>query len=154
MRKGHLKWTIAELSRKSKIPRTSIYYYLGKNKMQMLLEAIHFFGKFLAGLDNEQMQNYSNKEYAKAMFKSKQLLQKIPNLIPFYFIHRDGSNEIGEWIRYYEKEGINKRKLFFPQLSNAEALAIFYLQMGISLSSQIKTEKEISNALSFIKLND
>ena len=40
--KGHLKWSLSDISKHSGVTRSLIYYYMGKEKEQILEEAIRF----------------------------------------------------------------------------------------------------------------
>lgn len=150
---GHLKWKISDLHRKSKVSRTLIYYYFGKIKKNIVLEACHYFGSILSGVDPELMDLYTKGEVAKALYLNKLALIKVPALIPFYFLYRDSKDEVGAIIRDYETKGIKKRKHFYPHLSESEARALFGLQMGLSLFDKILTQKEIEIGLNMIKLS-
>lgn len=47
--KGHLKWTISEVSRISKITRSLIYYYFGKEKKVIFTESFrHILNLFFS----------------------------------------------------------------------------------------------------------
>lgn len=150
---GHLLWKLSDLHRKSKVSRTLIYYYFGKNKKNIVLEACHYFGRILSGTDEKLMKLYEQNNMTEAMFVNKEMLLKLPSLIPFYFLYRNSKNEIGEIIRDYELRGIKKRKHFFPKLNETELRVLFSLQMGLSLSSQVTTKKEIEIGLNMIKLS-
>ncbi len=149
---GHLKWKLSDLQRKSKVSRTLIYYYFGKNKLNIVREACLFFGPLLSGIDANLMEMYSKNDIANALHNNKKLLQNVPALIPFYFLHRDQKNEIGELIRSYELKGIQKRKKFYPHLSDTEARCLFALQMGLSLFPLIQTLKDFETGLAMISL--
>ncbi len=150
--RGHLKWKISDLHRKSKVSRALIYYDFGKNKNNIVIEACHYFGSFFSGTNDDLMNLYSKGEVSKALYLNKQALLKIPSLIPFYFMFKDSKDEIGEVIRGYEAKGIKKRRHFYPHLSETEARALFALQMGLSLFGKISTQKEIEVGLNMIKL--
>lgn len=150
---GHLKWKISDLHRKSKVSRTLIYYYFGKNRKNILLEACHYFGSILSGLDPELMILYEKGQLAEAIYRNKQMLLKIPALIPFYFLFRDREGEIGDIIRDYESKGVKKRKHFFSHLTDQETKALFALQMGLSFSNLMVTKKDIEVGFSMLKIS-
>lgn len=153
MSHGHLKWKLSDLHRMSKVSRALIYYYFGKSKKNIVLEACHYFGSILSGVDPELMAFYENGQVAQALYKNKMMLIKVPALIPFYFLFREHEDEIGNIIRDYEAKGIKKRKLFYPHLNDVQIKALFALQMGLSLSNRIVNLREIEIGLSMIKLS-
>jgi hypothetical protein len=138
IRGGHLKWTYAELARRSHVSRSLIYYYFGKDKMNLLKEACVLFGELLAGTNKEKMQYWSEGDFVQGIREAKELFKVCPSIIPFYYLHRDKKNEIGELIRSMEKKGIKKRKKFFPHLDDAQARLLFALQFGISSFPGVK----------------
>lgn len=146
---GHLKWTYSQLSRKSKQTRSLIYYYFGKSKIGILQEACKLFGEFLSGTSELHLKFWEEKKYLEATLVTRNILEKSPSLLPFYFLYRGKENEIGELIREYERRGIQKRKKFLPNLTTAQARALFALQMGISTCPEMKT-KDIEEALKII----
>jgi hypothetical protein len=138
IKKGHLKWTYSELSRVSKVTRSLIYYYFGKSKVNILLEACHFFGRELSGNSEVKLQDWKEGRPHEGIIKSKQMLKKLKMIIPFYFLYRDADNEIGELIRHYERMGIRKRRNFYPNLPEDQIEALYALQLGLSFCPHLK----------------
>jgi AcrR family transcriptional regulator len=130
--KGHLKWTISELARKTDIQRPLIYYYFGKEKLNILLEACHLFGKIYAGISPDQKDKFANQDYFNGVKFARDTLKTCPNLAPFYFLNRGKDNEISKLIKHYHNEGLNMR---LKDLEGDETLAkaIFAFQMGMVL---------------------
>jgi Bacterial regulatory proteins, tetR family len=151
LRHGHLKWTMAALHRESKVSRPLIYYYFGRSKKNIILEACHYFGVLLSGTDQLKMKLYDENQVAKALLESKELLIKSPDLVSFYFMHRHSKNEIGELIRSYERKGIKKREKFLK--NEKDAVVLFALHMGISLCSQIYDLEGIQSCLEALKID-
>ena len=148
---GHLKWTYAELARRSGVSRSLIYYYFGKAKINLLKEACVLFGELMAGTNKEKMQYWKEGDYVQGIIEAKALFEVCPSLIPFYYLNRDKQNEIGELIRKYEKKGISKRKKFFPHLSDGEARLLFALQFGISSFPGVRS-KDVELCDSFLSI--
>jgi len=131
IQQGHLKWTYTILARRSKISRSLIYYYFGKEKINILKEACLLFGDEMAGNGEERMQAWKEGKISKGLIKSKELVKEYPYLLPFYFIYRTQENEIGELIRRFESEGEAKREQFFPNLSKQERRIMMSFHMGL-----------------------
>ena len=49
--KGHLKWTLSDISRESKVTRSLIYYYFGKEKKAVLATAYQYLVERFYSLD-------------------------------------------------------------------------------------------------------
>jgi hypothetical protein len=138
--KGHLKWTISELARQTDIKRPLIYYYFGKEKLNILLEACHLFGKIYAGISPSQVGKFAQEDYFTGLKYARDTLKTCPNLAPFYFINRDKENEISKLIKYYHKEGLNMR---LRDLDNDVTLAkaIYSFQIGMVLFDNLEDEE-------------
>lgn len=132
IQKGHLNWTMSELARKSGIKRTLIYYYFGKEKIDILLEACHLFGKIYAGTSDSQKKFFQNNDFFEGLKYTKEILKECPALPVFYFTNRNQDNELSRLIKYYHQQGINTRCEYL----NGDTLlakAIFAFQMGLVL---------------------
>lgn len=149
--KGHLKWRLTDLSRKSGVSRSLIYYYFGRDRASILIEAIKLFGEFMAGTDKLQMRLWDQRDYAEALFEARKIIKRTPYLMVFYFLNRESDTEIGKMIRMFERKGVQKRKLYNPKFDDRQAAALFALQMGISLSPQLHSIQDFRNAVEMIK---
>jgi AcrR family transcriptional regulator len=112
-RKGHLKWTIAELSRSCRVPRPSIYYYFGIEKKAILLSAVRILGEECFGLSPRRMELWRNGQMYESVKESRQFLQEHHELIGFYFSQRYKDHEVGEALRQLEEKYHQKFKRFF-----------------------------------------
>lgn len=128
---GHLKWTYTLLSKKSQISRTLIYYYFGKEKINILKEACLLFGDEFSGQGEERMNAWKEGRIDIGLNKSRDLIKDYPYLLAFYFLYRTKENEIGELIRRSENEAYKKRKHFFPELSDKELRIMFSFHLGL-----------------------
>ena len=151
IKRDHLKWRMSDLSRASGVSRSLIYYYFGRDRSAILSEAIRLFGEPLSGIAKNHMDLWDRKAYAEALYEAKLILDRIPQILIFYFLHRNADSEIGELIRSFEKKGIQKRKKFFPSLDDKGARALFALQMGICVGP-LKTLDEMRKAVEMIKI--
>jgi len=149
---GHLNWTMSQLSRLAKLPRSVLYYHYGNDRKELVFEAVRFFGKHLAGFDNDKLRLYSEKKYTDSIALSRKAFLNSPAIVLFYFLHRNSDGEVGDLIRYYEKLLLDKLKLFFPNCSEAEIEALSTIFLGISISPYIKDNNGISNVLKILKL--
>lgn len=147
---GHQKWTYTLLSKKSAISRTLIYYYFGKEKINILQEACRLFGEVLAGSTEERMQAWEDDKIEIGLNKTRDLFAKYPYLVPFYFLNRSKENQVGELIRKYEKDGHTKRKKFFPNLSESELRVLYSFHLGL-VSFPHLIESDVKAACQILK---
>ena len=78
VKKGHLKWTMSDLSRKSKITRSLIYYYFGREKAEILEEAVKLIGHELAGLNEERLEMWKRGEFLDSLLAAREIIEKAP----------------------------------------------------------------------------
>jgi AcrR family transcriptional regulator len=151
--KGHLQWTISELARKTQIQRTLIYYHFGKEKIDILLEACHLFGKIYAGISSEQEGKFEEDDYFNGLKFARDTLKDCPSLAPFYFINRDRENEISKLIKSYHSQGLKMRS---DNLNGNKTLAkaVFSFQIGLALFDGLADDelKEITSHIGQMKL--
>ncbi|MBS1961866.1 MAG: TetR/AcrR family transcriptional regulator [Bdellovibrionales bacterium] len=131
---GHLKWSVARLARRSGVSRPLIYYYFGKSKIRILLEATKIFGGELAGFTERKTNFWETGRIDLALAESRKLLQEIPGVAAWYYLQRDGETEVGESIRKIEADHVKKIQKYLPEAGEAGARAIFALFFGVSFS--------------------
>src|SRR5690348_13711332 len=101
-KKGHMRWSMSELSRESGITRSLIYYYFGKDKLQILLEAVKALSTHVLGLDPRRMAQWKEGRLREAVLEGYQGVQLSPMLPIFYMLHRSKEGQIGEAFRDME----------------------------------------------------
>lgn len=114
---GHLKWTIVEISKRSKVSRTLIYRYLGKSKLSILENSLRTIFDSLYLMGDFQEKSATEKErLEKLCQKLKQntrQIRKDPKLSAFATLHYAEKNRLGEILRQkevaYIEEQITKK---------------------------------------------
>jgi AcrR family transcriptional regulator len=139
-RKGHLKWTMSELSRKSAITRSLIYYHFGRSKLAILQEAVRVIGEELIGVDPERVQQWRTGNWKSSVLHARELLEQSPSLANFYMLHRARPTEIGESIRKLEDEYMKKLRLIFPHMNESAHHALFAFFFGVTFAPNINEE--------------
>ena len=129
-RRGHLKWTISDLSRSSKVTRSLIYYYFGRSKEDIISEAVRFIGKELFGLSPERMELWEQGKIGESVEASRRAFSKYPFFQGFYFSHRFRPSPVGEQIRELEKMYFEKIKQFYPELGAHEVSLLGSMMLG------------------------
>lgn len=149
-RKGHLKWTMSELSRRSMITRSLIYYHFGRSKLAILQEAVRVIGEDLIGVDPERIKQWQSGDWKTSVMHARELLEQSPSLANFYLLHRSRPTEIGDGIRKLEADYMRKLRVIFPHLDEAGHQALFAAFFGVTFAPNI-TEAAVDFALRTLK---
>ena len=149
-RKGHLKWTMSELSRKSAITRSLIYYHFGRSKLAILQEAVRVIGEELIGVDAERIAQWKTGNWKSAVLHSRELLENSPSLANFYMLHRSRPTEIGDGIRKLEDDYMRKLRATFPNIETHAHQALFAFFFGVTFAPNIE-EGAVDYALRTLK---
>ncbi len=149
-KKGHLKWTITELSRKSQITRSLIYYYFGRSKMDILQAAVSIIGEEFIGMTEERKKLWLDGELEAGLRKSREIYDKMPYLCAFYLSYREQTNEIGDSLKKIEKNFKQKLKQALPGASPEQLNTVFAVYFGVVYSPFVG-EKEIRLFTQFMK---
>lgn len=134
VKKGHLKWTLSDLSRKSKITRSLIYYYFGRSKLDILKAAIKVIGDDVVGLTEERNRLWMEGKFEDSLWEARNVFENAPFIPSFIMEHRDRENEVGVELRALEKGFLKKIQDFFPHLSEAQVKAIYSIYWGLIFS--------------------
>lgn len=133
--KGHLMWTLSDISRESGITRSLIYYYFGKEKKSALEEAYKFV-----------ISRFFNIERTKTMGirdRLKEILvdvKKMPFLFVLYFMEKNANSEIGQLIKEAEGLLLASLKVEFPKLGDVQIFEIYLKELG-AIAFQLPPEK-------------
>lgn len=129
--KGHQKWTITQLSKKSKVSRTLIYYYFGSSKIEILTEAVTTIAYEMAGMSQDRFDLWKTGKTAESLSVTRKILKDNPPLLHFYILNRTSENVLGEIIRKAEKTFTDKLSQVFPGLDPVSYESLFALFFGI-----------------------
>ena len=139
-RKGHLKWTMSDLSRKSGITRSLIYYHFGRSKSSILRQAISVIGEEIVATNPERTAMWREGRWAETVKLSRDVVNQAPNLCNFYLTHRERPTEIGEEIRSLEEAYVRKLQRLFPEFEPAAIRAMFAFFFGIVFAPHVDDE--------------
>ena len=137
VKKGHLKWTLSELSRKSGITRSLIYYYFGRSKEEILREAVKLIGEEMVGLSDDRVTLWQRGLFEESMKRTRFFVERTPYIGPFLAEHRGRSTELGESLRMVEDKFVGKLRVFFPKASEDEIIGLFCMYWGMCFSPRI-----------------
>lgn len=99
--------TYSKLSRFLKVPRSTLYYYFGKDVYNLINESARFAMKKFTVLDKlQEYRSYPTwKDYQIARFeRAIELINKNPWAPRLFFRYRDDQSSIGTTIRKAEKD--------------------------------------------------
>lgn len=133
--KGHLKWTISEVSRISKITRSLIYYYFGKEKKQIIDEAFKHVLSLFFNLDPERQLGIQ-----KRMQKVLHEIKNMPYLFVLFYLQRNTDSPMALMIAEAERKLLQAFRDDYPNYSEDEILKIYLLELG-SVAYQLPQEK-------------
>lgn len=130
--KGHLRWTISDVSKDSGVSRTLIYYYYGKNKETLLEEAMKYM--------TETIFNLSMKPPVEVHERLKIVLKQLaqmPYLLVIFYLNRRKNSEIGKIIRSCENKLFKVFKTMYPHLTEQQFLMIYLFELGCVLHGDV-----------------
>lgn len=146
LQKGHLNWSLSEISRLSDVTRSLIYYYFGKNKKEIYNEAISYFSKTMFRIDKIP-DDFTAPERIKILLKT---LKENPFLFIHFYNNKIKGTPIGTDLRNIEKKLMGKLSHEFPGLLENELLLIYVIELGI-LAYQDADDAFISWIHDFLK---
>ena len=122
--KPHLKWSLSDISKQSGVTRSLIYYYLGKEKDQILHEAVLFMLDLFFNISGNRKLGLE-----KRMEVILEKISEMPHIFLFYISERVKESEYGQTIREAEQKLISYLQSELG-LSEKEALSLFMLEIG------------------------
>ena len=108
--------TYSKISRLIGTPRSTLYYYFGKNVWSLIEEAARFGMKKYALIEKEtDFKKYKNwKEFQNyRLNKALDMVEKNPWAPRLYFRFRDDPSSIGQIIRRTETEYLNEMRVIW-----------------------------------------
>ena len=123
--KGHTKWTLSEVSRESGITRSLIYYYFGKDKETVLLEAYKFIIEVFFGKVGDERERIPTR--LKQIIRDLKLM---PYLFVLYYLQKNADTDIGKMIRKAEAGTIKNIHRDYPNLSEEQVFEVYLKELG------------------------
>lgn len=150
-KKGHLKWTLSDLARKTDITRSLIYYHFGRSKMDILRAAIQIIGKEFTGIDNpERASLWFQEDYKTSLLQARQIYDRMPHLCSFYLNHRKKDTQVGKALDDIESGFRARLKSAAPTATEAQINTLFAVYFGMAYSPLVG-EDEIEIFATLIK---
>lgn len=148
--KGHLKWKVSDLSRKTGMSRPLIYYHLGKTKKAILEKCLEIIAEEVYGLNRSLPIKTGLHAFADELVATQKNIQAVPALTIFYLRCRSGNSPLQK--RFVEIEQNFHRKILkhCPYLKADQAVAMHSLLFGI-VSAPFTNEEGVRKALRLIR---
>ncbi len=145
VQKGHLKWSISQVSREAEVTRTLIYYYFGSTKESLLKEAFLYMLKAIYG------DNTENLGFEERVKKVVSITKKNPYLFMLWFLNRGTDSMLGQMITDREAKLFDDLKERMPHANDLDIKKVYLMEVGaVALSL---SEDEISTFFK-IQLNN
>lgn len=142
VKKGHLQWSISEVSRDSDITRSLIYYYFGKEKEVILEEAVHFMLTFMF---STEASSYTDIKKRVSILVER--VNKMPYLLTYFIQEKSKDTKYAEMIMNAENTLLKHLHSHYPHLKEEDIFKIYILELGL-VAFQRATTEQINNVLS------
>jgi len=109
VRKGHLRWTVSELSRLTKVTRPLIYYYLGKTKIEIFKATLYILAKDFYGLSDERIAMKAKTGRLDSILATRKVAMGNADILAFFYANRFGKT----WM---QPELVDMEKAFIARL--------------------------------------
>ena len=125
LNKGHLAWTLSDISRDSGVTRSLIYYYFGKEKQIILEEAYKFI--IMTFFNPSRENSVGIRERIKQLLVD---LKAMPYLFVLYYLQKNQDTYFGRMIRQSEELLLKSFKVDYPELTEAQVMEIYLMELG------------------------
>ena len=102
--KGHLRWKVTDLSRAAGVSRSRIYELLGRNKKEILINALRLLIDDLYGRTPERQELHKSIGRFAGVMRSRKIVLEFPELVTFSYLNRARRDEIGMMLRKAEED--------------------------------------------------
>jgi AcrR family transcriptional regulator len=139
-KKGALRWSLSDLSRKSGVTRSLIYYYFGKDKKELLRQAVEYYVTLFFGFRLERAEKIKKGEFADLILTARKRLSEQPYFLQFYIKHRVDQTELSPLFDRAEKDYLKNLEDSLPKKRKPWAKVIWALVFGLALQPRISHE--------------
>lgn len=122
--KGHLNWSLSDISKHSGVTRSLIYYYMGKEKEQILQEAVRFMLELFFNTNQEKSLGVEER-MVMVLTQTRQM----PHIFLYYSSERIKDSQYGKIIRDAE-EGLFAYMEKELHVDRKTVLKLFLMELG------------------------
>jgi AcrR family transcriptional regulator len=134
--KGHLKWTVSDISRDADVTRSLVYYYFGKEKQNIFDEAWRYMISIFFSFSEETKQRPINERMHNILGSMK----KMPYLFVLFFLKKNEDTPIAQEIRKAEEGLLDILQKEYPAYTRTQVLRLYLLELG-SIAYGLDPEK-------------
>ncbi len=145
MRKGSLRWSLSDLARKSGVTRSLIYYYFGKDKKTLLVQAVEYYVSMFFGFRLDRAEKIKKGEFSDLIGTARKRLAEKPTFLQFYVRHRVEKTEISPLFEKAEAEYLHNLEMSLPANKRHWARMIWALVFGLALQPKVSS-KDLATA--------
>lgn len=140
MTKGHLKWKMSDLSRKSGITRSLLYYYFGKDRKHLFKQAVDYYVGVFLDFRLERAEKIRRGEIVELISIARSRLKNKPYFLQFYAKHRYDKTEVGNVLHAAEKKYFEHLKASLPARWHHVTRVLWALVFGLAIQPDITDE--------------
>ncbi|WP_413574780.1 TetR/AcrR family transcriptional regulator [Bdellovibrio sp. HCB290] len=145
--KGHLQWTLSDISRESDVTRSLIYYYFGKEKDKVLEEAYKFVISQIFNI--ERTKTVGIRERLRDVLRD---VKNMPYLFVLYYLEKNADTQFGKMINQAEALLLKAMQNEFPDLNETQILEIYLKELG-AIAFQLPPENVDHLFVDYIRKN-
>lgn len=151
VRKGHLRWTVSELSRVTKVSRPLIYYYLGKTKKEIFKAALLILAKEFYGISDDR-QKLKKENGRLASFKvSRKMAMGDPDMIAFFYANRMEKNWVQPELLEIENKYLQKVNADIAEMDEGMRVLLKVISHGFVICPFVSEDEMVK---AFHRLNE
>lgn len=136
--KGHLNWTMSDVSRLSGQKRTSLYYHFGKDLTNLLHASWDYMLNTIFVLKETKSLGIRKR---LSLIVSE--IKEKPYLFVLFYLEKTKESEVGFLIRQAEKQLLTNIKKLYPKYSDLDILKIYLCELG-TIAYQDLTEDQLN----------
>lgn len=148
--KGHLNWSMTDLSRQSGVSRTLIYYYFGKSKEDIFRQSIEYFTSEIFDTRPEVARKLAEGDIINMIKTTRKNLREHPHLVVIYSNYRLKQSELGKAFFKAEKKYLEMLETSLPTKWKPFTRNIFAFILGLTLLP-VLSEDDFIQAEKFLK---
>lgn len=155
---GHLRWSIAEIARRSEASRPLIYRYLGKSKLEILENSLRAVMDSLYRLEDFQQEKTNEQQMIKKLNQTLKAnvdyIRNEPKLTAFGALHFAEESILGEILRSKEKHYINNHLKEKYDLKNKLQSQFFRIVIHGLVNGHFLSQEDQNLLVDFIATKD
>ncbi|MCC6137588.1 MAG: hypothetical protein IT287_03080 [Bdellovibrionaceae bacterium] len=138
--KGHMRWSVADLARISRVSRSLIYRYLGSSKQEIVRNCLRQYLENLYGFSPTSPEDYFGTHFSKNIEKARIGVLECHEALIFYHKWRARDGWICEELKKMEALFQTRLQKLFPNLSGEKIIILYAIIHGLVTAPFIETD--------------